>query len=112
MNLFEISYDVENAYVTSPGQALERLVSALVHQLDATMINRFVASTLVFGTTRNYFEVLQVINQWAEANRVWFVIGQILPNEDRVRFYYTMRKDASLQAEVDDYMSRARRGML
>lgn len=112
MNLFEISYDVENAAVTSPDQALSSLVSALVRQLNVTMVNRFVASTLVFGTNRNYFEVLQVINQWAAVNRVWFVIGQILPNEDRVRFYYTMRKDNSLQAAVDDYMSRARLGLL
>ena len=101
MNLFEISYDIVGATPEAHRKALRDLLSIVVGTIKGTSVRRFVQTTLVFGTERGYFEVLAAVKSWSDSCSAFFVVSQIMPNEDGRRFYYTMRKNESLQQEVD-----------
>ena len=112
MNMFEISYDVQNAAPERSRRALTALISILVHSLQSPNVKKFVASSLMFTTTRNYFEVVNAMNVWSNRAGTYFSIAQILPNEDGRRYYYTMSPNPDLQREVDDLYNRARLGQV
>ena len=89
-NLFQISIEPERE-----SQEIEPIIqsfaSLLNSNLKAESIRRYLKNTIVFSTSKNYFEVIIAVKAWAEQNGVYFVITQALPNEDGVRYYYTRR---------------------
>lgn len=108
MNLFHLSYDVENTVLHPNEWVLEQLVGVLVRNLNSTLIKRPTATTLVFGSSLGYFDVARIIGAWAAANQVYFVVSQILPHEDGLRFYYYLRENTTLQMAVDACVRRIR----
>ena len=108
MNLFEVSYDVQNATSDASDRALKYLIAMLVQRLGSRFIRRFVASSIVFSTERGYFDVIAGIKAWAERADAFFVIVQIMPNEDKARFYYTYSKKEALQSYVDELLVKAK----
>ena len=108
MNLFELSYDVQNATSETSDRALRSLIAMLVQCLGSKSVHRFVASSIVFSTERGYFDVIAWIKTWAERSAVCFVIAQIMPNEDKARFYYTYSRNESLQSYVDELIVKAK----
>lgn len=112
MNMFEISYDVKNATTERCHFALAALMSTLVHNLQSPLVRRYVASSLMFTTSHNYFEVVNAMNAWSNRTGTYFSIAQILPNEDGRRYYYTMVTNPELQREIDDLYHRTRLGQL
>lgn len=108
MNLFEVSYDVQNATPETSDRALRSLIAMLVQRLGSRSVRRFVASSIVFSTDRGYFDVIAGIKTWAEMSNVCFVIAQIMPNEDKARFYYTYSRNESLQSYVDELLVKAK----
>jgi len=110
MNLFEVSYDVQNATSDASDRALKYLIAMLVQRLGSRFIRRFVASSIVFSTERGYFDVITLIKAWAERSDACFVIAQIMPNEDKARFYYTFSRNESLQGYIDELLVKAKNG--
>jgi len=110
MNLFEVSYDIQNATSDASDRALKYLIAMLVQRLGCRSVSRFVASSIVFSTERGYFDVIAWIKMWAERVGACFVIAQIMPNEDKVRFYYTHCRNGSLQGYIDELFVKAKSG--
>lgn len=108
MNLFHLSYDVENTAVHPNEWVLERLVEVLVRRLNSTIIRRPAETTIVFDSVLGYFDVMRIIGEWADLCHVCFAASQMLPHEDGKRFYYMLRGNANLQEAVDVCVRRIR----
>lgn len=80
----------------------------LVQRLGSRFVRRCVASSIIFSTERGYFDVIVLIKAWAERSGAYFVISQILPNEDKARFYYTYSRNEALQSYVDELFVKAK----
>ncbi len=108
MNLFEVSYDIQAATPDASDRALKYLIAMLVQRLGSRSVRRCVASSIIFSTERGYFDVIALIKAWAERYGAYFVISQILPNEDKARFYYTYSRNEALQSYVDELLVKAK----
>lgn len=108
MSLYQLSYDVDSSEENSTEAALVALIAFLVKNLGSTRVRRPVRTTIVFDTAKGYFEVLNLIAEWAKASNAYYTLSQILPHEDGKRFYYMMKVNADLQTTVDEYVKAVR----
>jgi len=96
-----------NTYASQFNRASNPIAATISKlQLGAVSIKRFVATTLMFMTTKNYYDVLHEVSEWAERANCYYVIAQILPNEDGKKFYYMMKGNVPLQNTIDEIISR------